>query len=74
MRGRLLTDVYLQAYKLGWSKTFIYLMFNNATGDNGYGIMDTPERPTLLGRYIHNLTNFRCKSSAYSFAVSRVGS
>ena len=52
MRGRLLTDVYLQAYKQGWSKTFIYLMFNNTTGDKGYGIMDKPTRPTLLGQYI----------------------
>jgi hypothetical protein len=67
MRGRLLTDVYLQAYKQGWSKTFIYLMFNNATGDRGYGIMDTPGRPTLLGRYIHNLTSILAdNSSAFS--------
>jgi hypothetical protein len=66
-RGRLLTDVYLQAYKQGWSKTFIYLMFNNSTGDNGYGIMDTPTRPTLLGRYIHNLTSILAdNSSAFS--------
>jgi hypothetical protein len=33
-------------------------MFNNNTGDNGYGIMDTPARPTLLGRYIRNLTQY----------------
>jgi hypothetical protein len=67
MRGRLLTDVYLQAYKQGWSKTFIYLMFNNSTGDNGYGIMDTPARPTLLGRYIHDLTSILAdNSSAFS--------
>src|SRR5215469_373499 len=67
MRGRLLTDVYLQAYKQGWSKTFIYLMFNNSTGDNGYGMMDAPARPTLLGRYIHNLTSILADdSSAFS--------
>lgn len=67
MRGRLLTDVYFQAYKQGWSKTFIYLMFNNTTGDNGYGIMDTPARPTLLARYIHNLTSILAdNSSAFS--------
>jgi hypothetical protein len=67
MRGRLLTDVYLQAYKQGWSKTFIYLMFNNSTGDNGYGMMDAPERPTLLGRYVHNLTSILADdSSAFS--------
>jgi hypothetical protein len=67
MRGRLLTDVYLQAYKQGWSKTFIYLMFNNSTGDNGYGLMDAPGRPTSLGRYIHNLTSILAdNSSAFS--------
>jgi hypothetical protein len=64
MRGRLLTDVYFQAYKQGWSKTFIYLMFNNTTGDNGYGIMDPPARPTLLGRYIHNLTSILADNSS----------
>jgi hypothetical protein len=71
MRGRLLTDVYLQAYKRGWSKTFIYLMFNSTTGDNGFGIMDTPARPTLLGRYIHNLTSILADNSS-SFSPGRV--
>jgi len=64
MQGRLLTDVYLQAYKQGWSKTFIYVMFNNTTGDNGYGMMDTPARPTLLGRYVHNLTSILADNSS----------
>lgn len=64
VQGRLLTDVYLQAYKQGWSKTFIYLMFNSATGDNGYGMLNTPERPTLLGRYIHNLTSILADNSS----------
>jgi hypothetical protein len=70
MRGRLLTNVYLQAYKQGWSKTFIYLMFNT-TGDNGYGIMDAPARPTLLGRYIHNLTSILADNSS-AFSPGRV--
>jgi hypothetical protein len=63
-QGRLLTDVYLQAYNQGWSKTFIYLMFNNTTGDNGYGMLNTPSRPTFLGRYIHNLTSILADSSS----------
>jgi hypothetical protein len=71
MRARLLTDVYLQAYKRGWSKTFIYLMFNHTGGDNGFGIMDTPARPTLLGRYIHNLTSILADNSS-SFSPGRV--
>ncbi|MBV8223827.1 MAG: hypothetical protein JO232_01415 [Verrucomicrobia bacterium] len=66
MRGRLLTDVYFQAYRQGWSKTFIYLMFNNG-GDRGFGMMDTPGRPTMLGQYIHNLTSILAdNSSAFS--------
>jgi hypothetical protein len=64
MQGRLLTDVYLQAYNQGWSKTFIYLMFNNSTGDNGYGMLNTPARPTLLGQYIHNLTSILADNSS----------
>jgi hypothetical protein len=41
-------------------------MFNNNTGDNGYGIMDTPARPTLLGRYIRNLTSILADNSSAS--------
>ena len=67
MQGRLLTDVYLQAYKQGWSKTFIYLMFNNTHGDNGYGMLDAPDQPTMLGRYVHNLTSILAdRSSAFT--------
>jgi hypothetical protein len=71
IQGRLLTDVYLQAYKQGWSKTFIYLMFNNATGDNGFGMLNASGRPTLLGRYLHNLTSILADNSS-SFAPDHV--
>jgi hypothetical protein len=65
MQGRLLTDVYLQAYKQGWSKTFIYLMFNNiTTGDNGWGMLNRSGDPTLVGRYIHNLTSILADNSS----------
>jgi hypothetical protein len=64
MQGKLLTDVYLQAYKRGWSKTFIYLMFNNSTGDRGYGMLDSPGHPTPLGRYVHNLTTILADHSS----------
>jgi hypothetical protein len=70
MQGRLLTDVYLQAYKQGWSKTFIYLMFNNA-GDHGYGMLNVSRRPALLGQYIHNLTRILADHSS-SFKPSSV--
>jgi hypothetical protein len=71
MQGRLLTDVYLQAYKQGWSKTFIYLMFNNTSGDTGYGMLNGPERPVLAGRYVHNLTSILSDSSS-AFEPGRV--
>jgi hypothetical protein len=71
MQGRLLTDVYLQAYKQGWSKTFIYLMFNNNTGDNGYGMLNASGRPNLLGQYIHNLTSILADNSS-TFTAGRV--
>jgi hypothetical protein len=67
LQGRLLTDVYLQAFKQGWAKTFIYLMFNNSTGDDGFGMLNPPAQPTLLGRYIHNLTRILAdKPSAFA--------
>ena len=46
-------------------------MFNNSTGDNGYGIIDTPNRPTLVGRYIHNLTSILADNSS-AFSPGRV--
>jgi hypothetical protein len=63
-QGKLLTDVYLQAYKQGWSKTFIYLMFNNSIGDKGFGMLDSPGHPTPLGRYVHNLTRILVDNSS----------
>lgn len=70
MQGRLLTDVYLQAYRMGWSKTFIYLMFNNGA-DKGYGMLNAPGHPTLLGRYVHNLTSILADNSS-AFTPGRV--
>jgi hypothetical protein len=71
LQGRLLTDVYLQAYRQGWDKTFIYLMFNNSTGDDGFGMLNPPARPTLLGRYIHNLTSILADNTS-AFTPGRV--
>lgn len=64
IQGKLLTDVYLQAYKQGWSNTFIYLMYNNSSGDKGYGMLDAPGRPLPLGRYVHNLTRILADDSS----------
>ena len=72
MQGRLLTDAYLQAYRQGWSKTFIYLMFNNTSGDNGIWDVEWSRTPgTWLGRYVHNLTSILADSSS-AFKPGRV--
>jgi hypothetical protein len=39
-------------------------MFNNSTGDNGYGMLNASGRPTLLGQYIHNLTSILADNSS----------
>jgi hypothetical protein len=68
MQGKLLTDVYLDAYQLGWARTFIYLMFNeggyaggmfNINGDTANASNATP-----LGTYIHNMTTILADTSS----------
>jgi hypothetical protein len=62
MQGKLISDVYLDAYQLGWSQTIVYQMFNHYPNDAGFGFFD-PKRNTAnasnatpMGRYSHNLT------------------
>jgi hypothetical protein len=61
----------VQAYKQGWFKTFIYLMFNNATEDHRYGMLNHSAGPTLMGRYVHSLTSILADNSS-AFPPSRV--
>lgn len=62
-QGRLLTDVYLDAYQLNWEHTFIYLMFQEPSS-LGYGMLNMDGTPTLLGTYIHNLTTILADASS----------
>jgi hypothetical protein len=69
-QGRLLTDVYLQAVRMGWSNTFIYLLFNDKYND-GFGMLNqipdggtAAENATLLGQYVHNLTTILADNSS----------
>jgi hypothetical protein len=60
--GRLETDVYLDAYQLAWSETFIYKMFDEPPYDSGNGLFSPSANEadagnaTAPGLYIHNLT------------------
>ena len=60
-QGRLITDLYLDAFQLGWQKTFVYQMFNEPS-NTGYGMFNQngdeadASNATDLGIYIHNLT------------------
>jgi hypothetical protein len=60
--GRLETDVYLDAYQLAWSETFIYKMFDEPPYDSGNGLFSPngseadAGNANAPGLYIHNLT------------------
>jgi hypothetical protein len=66
-QGKLLTDVYLDAYQLGFSHTFVYLMFND---DSGWGFFNVngdeadAGNATLMGVYTHNLTSILADTSS----------
>ena len=68
-QGRLMTDVYLDGYQLGWSQTFIYLMFNEPN-NLGWGMFNLngneadAGNATPAGRYVHNLTTILSDNSS----------
>lgn len=54
-QGRLLLNLYLSAYKRGFSYTFVY-MLRDDTAQGYWGLFDTSYQPKPSGTYIHNLT------------------
>ncbi len=73
MQGKLMNDVYLDAYQLGWSQTIVYQMFNHYPYDAGFGFFDpkgntaNASNATPMGRYLHNLTTILSdRSSKFS--------
>jgi hypothetical protein len=62
-QGKLITNLYLSAAKLGWRNTFVYLLFDEPqAGNAGYGFFSQLSHPALvqpkpLGTYTHNLTS-----------------
>ncbi len=54
-QGRLFLNLYLDAFKRGWSYTFIYMLRDDPV--QGYwGLVHTDYTPKLSGTYLHNLT------------------
>jgi len=70
MQGKLITDLYLDAYQLGWSQTIVYEMFNHYPNDAGYGFFNPQgnsadaRNGTPMGIYLHNLTTILSDSSS----------
>jgi hypothetical protein len=69
-QGKLITNVYLSAAKLGWQNTFVYLLFDEPQANNaGWGFFSQSDgtanvRPKLLGTYIHNMTRILSDTSS----------
>ena len=69
-QGKLLTNVYLSAAKLGWQNTFVYLLFDEPqAGNAGYGFFSQSDgtakvQPKLLGTYTHNMTTILSDTSS----------
>jgi hypothetical protein len=72
MKGKLITDLFLDAYQLGWDHTFIYEEFNSRPGDGGYGFFNNDGSSSVadasnaveMGFYTHNLTTILADTSS----------
>jgi hypothetical protein len=69
-QGKLITNVYLSAAKLGWQHTFVYLLFDEpSAGNAGWGFFSQSDgtanvQPKSLGAYTHNLTSILSDSTS----------
>jgi hypothetical protein len=62
-QGRLLLNLYLSAYKRGFSYTFVYMLRDDP--NQGYwGLFDTSYQPKKSGLYLHNLTTVLADTGA----------
>jgi hypothetical protein len=60
-QARVFLNLYLAAYKRGWSYTFIYMLRDDPV--QGYwGLFDTSYQPKKSGLYLHNLTTILADS------------
>jgi hypothetical protein len=69
-QGKLFTNLYLDAFKRGWSYTFIYMLRDDPS--QGYwGLFHIDYSPKLSGIYLHNLTTILADNSS-SFTPRQV--
>jgi hypothetical protein len=62
-QGKLFLNLYLAAFKRGWSYTFIHTLRDNV--DKGYwGLFHTDYTPKLSATYLHNLTTILADASS----------
>jgi hypothetical protein len=62
-QGRVLVNLYLAAFKRGWSYTFVYMLRDDPV--QGYwGLFDTGYQPKKSGTYLHNLTTVLADTGA----------
>jgi hypothetical protein len=65
-QGKLFLNLYLAAFKRGWSYTFIYMLHDHP-GDGYWGLVHTDYTPKLSATYLHNMTTILAdKSSAFT--------
>jgi hypothetical protein len=69
-QGKLFLSLYLDAYKRGWSYTFIY-MLRDDTSQGYWGLFRTDYTPKLSGIYLHNLTTIVADNTS-SFTPGKV--
>jgi hypothetical protein len=62
-QGRLFVNLYLAAFKRGFSYTFIY-MLRDDPGQGYWGLFDTSYNPKKSGTYLHNLTTILADAGA----------
>ncbi|HET6251640.1 MAG TPA: hypothetical protein VFE47_28400 [Tepidisphaeraceae bacterium] len=65
-QGRLFLNLYLDAYKRGWSYTFIY-MLRDSHGQGAWGLVHNDYTSKPSATYLHNMTTLLAdKSSAFT--------
>lgn len=69
-QGKLFLNLYLAAYKRGWSYTFIYLLHDHPA-DGAWGLFHNDYTPKLSANYLHNLTTILADHST-SFTPAKL--
>jgi hypothetical protein len=69
-QGKLFLNLYLDAYKCGWSYTFIY-MLRDDTSQGYWGLFRTDYTPKLSVKYLHSLTTIVADNTS-AFTPGRV--